>query len=233
MGWWLEAKDAYDQFNTLLQTRPALKKWQATADRFYAEMLIFQKHDATDLLTKIWREAQKDANKNQVHIREIYRLRGESALLQGQFSTAAGFFLDTITLGHKSGIPVSGLLGRLAYVRVCEELYDEAQQLLAEAFAGDEAGRLHDLYNSAAEVYLTLGDTEQARQYATMAYESAWADGLPFVWWWRMERARQVLDQVNAPVPDLPPFDEERIEKVPYEAEIYAFIHELQQGVKP
>ncbi len=233
MGWWIDAKDAYDRFNELLKSRPALKKWQATADRFYAEMLIFQKRDANDLLNKIWRDAQKDPNKNQVHIREIYRLRGESALQQGQFSTAAGFFLDTITLGHKSGIPVSGLLGRLAYVRACEELQEEAQQLLTEALTDEEAGRLHDLYNSAAETYLMMGDQAQAAQYAAMAYETAWADGLPFVWWWRLERARQVLGQVQAPIPDLPPFDEERIEKVPYEADIYAFISELQQDVKP
>src|SRR5690606_4287026 len=31
MGWWLEAKDAYDQFNRLLQERTALRKWQPTA----------------------------------------------------------------------------------------------------------------------------------------------------------------------------------------------------------
>lgn len=231
MGWWLEAKDAYDRFNDLLQTRPALKKWQPTADRFYAEMLIFQQRDATDLLNKIWREAQKDPNRNQVHIREIYRLRGESALQQGQFGTASSFFLDTITLGHKSGIPVSGLVGRLAFVRACEELFDEAQQLLLEALADEAAGRLHDLYNSAAEVYLMMGDKVQAAQYAGLAYESAWADGLPFVWWWRLERAQQVLEQLDAPIPDLLPFDEERIERVPYEDEIYAFIDEL--GVKP
>src|SRR5690606_26229078 len=170
-------------------------------------------------------------NKNQVHIREIYRLRGESALQQGQFGTASSFFLDTITLGHKSGIPVSGLVGRLAYVRACEELFDEAQQLLLEALADEATGRLHDLYNSAAEVYLMMGDTVQAAQYAGLAYESAWADGPPFVWWWRLERARQVLEQLDAPIPDLLPFDEERIEKVPYEDEIYAFIDEL--GVKP
>ncbi|MBZ0304126.1 MAG: DUF4062 domain-containing protein [Anaerolineae bacterium] len=230
MGWWLEAKDAYDQFNELLKTRSALRKWQPTADRFYAEMLIFQKHDATDLLTRIWRDAQKSPNKNQVHIREIYRLRGESALQQGQYSTAASFFLDTITLGHKSGIPVSGLTGRLAYVRVSEGLHDEAQQLLAEALADEEAGRLHDLYNSAAEIYLAMGDRDQAAQYATQAYESAWADGLPFVWWWRLERARLVLEQVGSPTPDLSPFDEARIERVPYEDDIYAFIADLKVG---
>jgi tetratricopeptide (TPR) repeat protein len=232
MGWWIEAKDAYDKFNDLLQTRPALKKWQATADRFYAEMLIFQGYDANDLLNKIWRDAQKDPNKNQVHIREIYRLRGESALQQGQYGTAAGFFLDTITLGNKSGIPVSGLLGRLAYVRVCENLVDEAQQLIHEALADEEASRLHDLYNSAAEVYLKLGDTQQAAQYASLAYEYAWADGPPFVWWWRLERARLVLNDVHVPLPDLPPFDEERLEKIPYEADIYTFIADLQQGEK-
>ena len=227
MGWWLEAKDAYDKFNELLESQSALKKWQPTADRFYAEMLIFQEHDATLLLNAIWRQAQTDKNINQVHIRELYRLRGESALQHGQFTTAAGFFLDTITLGRKSGIPVSGLLGRLAYVRVREELYDEAQTILAEALESEDGGRLHDLFNSAAEIYLALGDAAQAAHYATLAYEAAWTDGVPFVWWWRLERARKVLETLDAPVPDMPPFTEDHIEKVPYEAEIYEFIEEL------
>ena len=115
-------------------------------------------------------------------------------------------------------------------MRVCENLRDEAQRLLTEALSDEEAGRLHDLYNSAAEIYLTMGESDQAAHYATLAYESAWADGLPFVWWWRLERARQVLEQVGAAVPDLPPFDEDRIEKVPYESDIYAFIGELTVG---
>ncbi len=227
MGWWLEAKEAYDQFNDLLQTRSALKKWQPTADRFYAEMLIFQEHDATELLTTIWRQAQASKNKNQVHIRELYRLRGESALQHGQFTTAAGFFLDTITLGRKSSIPVAGLLGRLAYVRVREELYEEAQNILNEALEAEDGGRLHDLFNSAAEIYLALGDPAQATHYATLAYEAAWTDGVPFVWWWRLERARNVLETLEAPVPELPAFTEGNIEQVPYEDDIYAFIDEL------
>ena len=150
-----------------------------------------------------------------MHIREIYRLRGESALQQGQYSTAAGFFLDTITLGQKSGIPVAGLMGRLAYVRVCENLHDEARRLLTEALRNEEAGRLHDLYNSAAEVYLAMGETDQAAHYAALAYESAWADGCRYVWWWRLERAREVLETLNQPIPEMPAFDESRIEPIP------------------
>jgi hypothetical protein len=116
---------------------------------------------------------------------------------------------------------------------VCENLVDEAQQLIHEALADEESGRVHDLYNSAAEIYLKLGDAEQAAQYARLAYELAWADGLPFVWWWRLERARRVLDELNLPMPDhLLPFDEERLEKIPYEEDIYAFIADLQQGVQ-
>jgi tetratricopeptide (TPR) repeat protein len=227
MGWWLEAKDAYDKFNDLLATRSALRKWQPTSDRFYAEMLIFQQRDATELLNKIWRQAQNSKNKNQVHIRELYRLRGESALLQEQYGTAAGFFLDTLTLGRRSNIPVAGVLARLAYVRVCEGLHEEALELLDEALETEGGERLHDLFNSAAEIYLTLGDADQAAHYATLAYQAAWTDGLPFVWWWRLERARQVLAQLDVPEPEMPPFSEENIEKVPYESEIYAFIDDL------
>jgi tetratricopeptide (TPR) repeat protein len=228
MGWWEEAQGAYERFCELAQVHSALKKWESTADRFYAEMLIFQKQAPIDELNKIWRETQANKNTNQVHIREIYRLRGESALLQGQYNTAAGFFLDTITLGRKSSIPVAGLIGRLAYVRVRDNLFDEALSLINEALDSNDDVRLHDLYNSAAEVYLALGDVEQATRYATLAYESAWTDGYPYVWWWRLERAREVLAALEIPEPTLPPFDEARIEKIPYEDEIFAFIQDLE-----
>ena len=193
-------------------------------------MLIVRKQDATAVLNQIWRQTQASKDKNQVHIREIYRLRGESALRHDQYSTAAGFFLDTITLGRKSSIPVAGLLGRLAYVRVCENLFDEAQHLIAEALESNEDVRLHDLYNSAAEVYLALGDADQAAHYARIAYESAWTDGQPYVWWWRLERAREVLAALKLAEPDLSPFTEDRLEKIPFEDEILAFIDDLKPG---
>jgi tetratricopeptide (TPR) repeat protein len=165
-----------------------------------------------------------------VHIREIYRLRGESALQQGQFSTAAGFYLDTITLGRKSGIPVAGLLGRLAYTRVRENFHDEARALIEEALDNEDPVRIHDLYNSAAEVYLALGDEAQAADYAYRAYETAWADGEPYVWRWRLDRARAVLASLNLPEPDMPAFHADRIEQIPFEDEIFRFVENLQNG---
>ena len=66
-------------------------------------------------------------------------------------------------------------------------------------------------------------------EYALLAYETAWTDGPPFVWWWRLERARQALEQLDVPLPDLPPFDEASLEQVPYEDEIYAFIANMRE----
>ncbi len=227
MGWWDEAQAAYDRFCELKTSDASLKKWESTVDRFYVEMLIQRGQDARKELNTIWRQAQAGKNTNQVHIREIYRLRGESALQQGQYSTAAGFYLDTITLGRKSGIPVAGLMGRLAYARICENFHAEARQIMTEALGIEDAVRIHDLYNSAAEVYLALGDDAQAADYARMAYQTAWADGEPYVWRWRLERAQTVLTRLGLPLPDMPAFNEDHIEKIPYEDEIYAFIDGL------
>ena len=122
---------------------------------------------------------------------------------------------------------MDGLLGRLAYARVCENFHDEARQLITEALNTEGAVRIHDLYNSAAEVYLALGEDDQAAECARMAYETAWADGDPYVWRWRLERAQAVLSQLGLPLPDMPTFDEALVGKLPYEDEIYAFIDSL------
>ena len=63
------------------------------------------------------------------------------------------------------------------------------------------------------------------------ATKNSWADGPPFSYWWPLERSRRVLAElgetdeaaIQAEL-DLTPFDESKIESVPYEDEIRAFI---------
>src|SRR5690606_30599522 len=83
---------------------------------------------------------------------------------------------------------------------------------------------------NAAEVYLTLADHDKAREYAIRGYQSAWADGPPYVWWWYLERAKAVLDALGEPYPALPPFDPAKIGQYPYQDEIEAHIEAKRQA---
>jgi hypothetical protein len=82
-------------------------------------------------------------------------------------------------------------------------------------------------------VYLALNEADLARQHARRAYEEAWADGPPFVWWWALQRAKAVLAALGEPEPSLPPFDPAKVEPIPHEAEIRAFIERRRAGVPP
>lgn len=99
--------------------------------------------------------------------------------------------------------------------------------MLKEAFAQPYKEGIHDLHNSAAEVYLTLSEHDKAEEHAIAAYKSAWADGPPYVFWWSLERAKKVLAALNVEPPEMPPFDPNKVEPVPYEDEIRALIEEL------
>jgi hypothetical protein len=63
-----------------------------------------------------------------------------------------------------------------------------------------------------------IGARERARQ--------AWADGPPYCRYWDLRDARELLDLMNEPYPDLPVTDPATV-RVPLEDEIRAFIAAL------
>lgn len=78
-----------------------------------------------------------------------------------------------------------------------------------------------------ADLWLALGDTDQARKHALRAYEWAWADGEPYVWRYELNRARELLQQIGADIPNLLPYDPAKDEKLPWEDEVAAAIEKL------
>lgn len=65
------------------------------------------------------------------------------------------------------------------------------------------------------------------KEHALRAYEKAWADGPPHIWWWELERSKKVLARLGMPEPELRPFDPSKVEPVPFESEIRKVIEEL------
>jgi len=230
IGWWKQAEEAYHNFQQFIEVRSEVSKWRTAVERSYAELALYQGQDASDIIERAWKLSQQNGTQNSVEVREIYRLRGEAALQRGQYNIAADFFQDTITLARRSGLSVAGLMGRLAYARVRQELYNEAKLIIQEALEQQTKGHIYDLYSSAAEVYFYLGEPEAAREYAMKSYLVAWADGVPYSWWWQLERAKRVLEALRVDYPDLPQFNSSKIEKAPYEDEILSFIEELEHA---
>jgi len=78
-----------------------------------------------------------------------------------------------------------------------------------------------------AELWLAIGERVQAKKYAVAAYEWAWADGEPFVRRYELNKSRALLEQLGAEIPNLPPYDLTKDEKLPWEDAVVAAIEEL------
>lgn len=93
-----------------------------------------------------------------------------------------------------------------------------------------------------ATLWLAIGDHEQAEKHALAAYRWAWADGEPYVQRYELTRTTELLQQLNVPIPNLPPYDPAKDEKLPWEDAVAAAIEKLkaekekrkgQAGVSP
>jgi hypothetical protein len=82
-------------------------------------------------------------------------------------------------------------------------------------------------HRALAELWLAIGNREQATKHALAAYRWAWADGEPFVHRYELNKSRALLEQLGAEIPNLPPYDPARDEKLPWEDAVVAAIEEL------
>lgn len=122
-------------------------------------------------------------------------------------------------MAQKAGVPVGHLRARLALARARLGEIEAAAELLSER--GDETEDW-----TLAEAWLALGDHDKAREHGLRGYEWAWADGPPHIRWWELERMKKLLAELGIEPPDLPPFDPAKVEPIPYEEGIVAFIEE-------
>ena len=97
--------------------------------------------------------------------------------------------------------------------------------------ARNEAERLAQLrdpsHRKLSQLWLALGDHEQAKHHALAAYKWAWADGEPYVRRYELTQTTELLRQLNVPIPNLPPYDPAKDEKLPWEDEVRAAIEKL------
>jgi len=212
-GQWQELEEIYQ----LLQENPPREVyWQAVVEKYYTESLIMRGQEAESALNKA--EKLSLQGRNALIYRQIQGLRGEAALQKGDIDKAIRYFEDCLQLYRKSGSShTAWVLGGLARTYAQQGNHDRARQIIEENDFDDDQ-------IDVAEVYLAIGETDKAREVATNAYKYYWADGHPYVWWWYLERAKTVLDGLGEPYPDMPPYDESKIGKLPHEDEIRAYI---------
>ncbi len=160
--------------------------------------------------------------KNRATIRALHSLRGEWRLEQGQWALAAESLHEAVRMGRAVGKTDANAETQLALAKFqLGQLADarrEADQL-AQA-------RKHS-HRALADLWLAIGDREQAKKHALAAYEWAWADGEPYVHRYELNKATALLEQLGAEIPNLPGYDPAKDEKLPWEDEVAAAIEKL------
>ncbi len=162
------------------------------------------------------------AGKNRGTIRDLHGLRGAWRLEHGEWTLAATSFAEAVRMARESGIPDAESETGLALAKHHLGQLAEPQR---------EAERLSGLRNPAhrllARLWLALGDDEQAKHHALAAYRWAWADGEPYVHRYELTKTTELLQQMNVPIPNLPPYNPAKDEPFPWEADVHAAIESL------
>lgn len=160
--------------------------------------------------------------KNRNTIRYLHQLRGEWQLEQGQWALAADSLHEAVRMAREVGQSEAKAEAQLALAKFhLNQLPDprhEAEQL-AQAKA--------PAHRVLADLWLAIGDAEQAKKHAIAAYKWAWADGEPYVHRYELNKARAQLEMLGAEMPRLLPYDPAKDEKLPWEDKLTAAIEKL------
>ena len=216
------AQEAWDKFDSL--PRPTSRTMYRPGDGecSLAELRMHLGRLEAALLVSAHKLAE--FGKNRWAIRELYRIRGEWMLALERWSDAEEAFGNAISMAREVELTKPGLEARIALVRVKQNQYNSAR---------DSADRLADLDNpphiELAELYLGLGDCDKARAHAISGYRWAWADGMPFVNWWPLQRCRKVFEALGECEPQFPPFDYSRGKPLLFDSDVLSTIEKLKQ----
>jgi hypothetical protein len=146
----------------------------------------------------------------------------------GNWALAAASFQEAVRLARERSLTDAESETGLALARLQLRLAADPGAVEPLAVARQDAERLsqwrrpaHDLL---ARLWLALGDSEQAKHHALAAYRWAWADGEPYVRRYELSKVTELLQQLNVPLPNLPPYDPANHAPFPWEAEVRALL---------
>ena len=221
LGQWAEAAATWSLLDPMGRAWSRAFYRPGKAETLYAELHFEQGSLQEEHLAEAERLAAQ--GKDRTLIRELHRLRGDWRLTQGEWALAAASYQEAVRLARdtRSVIDAASETGlALAKHHLCQLAYPR-----------EEAERLAQLRNPAhrllAQLWLALGDPGQAKHHALAAYKDAWADGEPYVHRYELTQTTKLLQQLNVPIPNLPPYDSAKDDPLRWEAEVNAAIRHL------
>lgn len=218
LGLALAARGKYDDSEKAL-TRSLVLAEQTNANRAYNHQAIralwFGDHSsALDWSEKGIRYSEQ--RKLEPSLILAYRLQGEAALGLRELVLAENCLHSALVNAREVRLveeEIASLIA-LANLRRLQDRLPEARDLLTDVWPLIEGGgyRLYhaDAYNVLADIERHAGLTDEAIAAATAAYKLAWCDAPPYAYHHGLRRAETHLKVLNAPLPTVPPFDDER-----------------------
>jgi len=209
---------------------PMGRKWdrgtyrQGNAEFLFARAHFWQGQLKEEHLSTAATLAEQDHNRGT--IRNVHALRGDWRLEQGVWAQASASFSQAVAMAREVRRVDEASETGLALAKVHlhqltgDEARSEAQRLAQLRHFADR--RLANRY--LARLWQTLGELNQAKHHALAAYTLSWADGEPYVYRYELTKATELLHELGVPLPNLPPYDPDKDEPFPWEADLRAFI---------
>jgi tetratricopeptide (TPR) repeat protein len=191
-----------------------------------ASSLLAQNHlwrgqaaEALRLAEDAWRLAQ--FQKRERDLIRAARIKGSAELHLGDFSSAEHSLKYALNRARSVGFVQEELpaLTALVELELRRNQYETALGLLDQIWSPAERGPYPlwhaDARNVLAQLERDLGHRDAAMKAAIEAYRLAWCDGPPYAYAPALARARQHLQELGAPEPQLPPFDPAKFPPLP------------------
>jgi tetratricopeptide (TPR) repeat protein len=219
-GQWAEADAMWSHISSVDPHILRNDRRPGRVEKAYALHQFFRGSMLEEHLVKAERIAEK--GNGRATIRSLQELRGNWQAEKGEWSEAAENFKGAVRLARERGILNTAAETGLAL----------AKQHLGQLIdAQVEAERLslsrEPSHRPLAQLWLALNEHDKAKEHALAAYKEAWADGEPYVHRYELNKATELLHQLGVPIPDLPPYDPDKDEAFPWEADVRAAIEKL------
>lgn len=197
------------------------QQFEGLVNSYLAERLLWfgDSKRALPLAQRAWKLAEV-ARFERDFIRAA-RLHGAAALGLNDLETAAERLQHALTRARTVNRVEEELptLVALAELHRRKQEFTAARELLEQIWDFAQHGPyplFHaDALNVLAQIERDEGNTKAAIAAATKAFTLAWCDGPPYSYHYGLTNARKHLEELGAPEPQLPPFDESKFEPMP------------------
>jgi hypothetical protein len=219
IGQWEDAMGIWDLLDSMGRDWSRSMYRPGEAEYVYAEFRLWQGGLSEEHLTAAEQLAK---GKNRFAVRRLHGLRGEWYLERSEWELAAESLREAVSMARAVGRTDATAETQLVLARFqLGQLTDPRREAEQLAKANRKSHR------ELGELWFAIGDSDQGKKHGLEAYKWAWADGEPYVNRYELNKSRALLEKLGAEIPNLPPYDPAKDEKLPWEDDVAAAIEKL------